>query len=146
VGQFPGDHSWDGIHGRALKPIPRELGVVAFLPDGKRLATASNPFPGRGRGAAERSGVIRLWNIASKSEIQSFESAEGLLLPLKFRAGHRKSPSACWTTLVERLSRWSSSIPPAEHVYKLVRLTSRGDRRERLQAQAWRALRAHVAF
>src|SRR4029077_12531928 len=30
VGEFPGDHSWDFIHGGALKPIPRELGVVAF--------------------------------------------------------------------------------------------------------------------
>jgi WD40 repeat protein len=76
VGQIPGDHSWDVIHGKALKPIPRQLGVVAFLPDGKRLATASNPFTGRDNGAA---GVIRLWDIASKTEIKSFESAGGSL-------------------------------------------------------------------
>jgi WD40 repeat protein len=80
VGQFPGDHSWDFIHGGALKPIPRSLGVVAFVPDGKRLATASNPFIGRDKGAA---GVIRLWDIASKTEIQSFESAEGSVLSLQ---------------------------------------------------------------
>jgi WD40 repeat protein len=80
VGQFPGDQSWDGIHGKALKPIPRQLGVVAFLPDGKRLATASNPFTGRDKGAAA---VIRLWDIASKTEIQSFESAEGSVRSLQ---------------------------------------------------------------
>ena len=79
VGQIPGDHSWDFIHGGALKPIPRSLGVVAFMPDGKRLATASNPFTGRGQGA----GVIRLWDIASRTEIQSFESAEGSVLSLQ---------------------------------------------------------------
>ena len=77
VGQFPGDHSWDVIHGKALKPIPRQLGVVAFVPDGKRLATASNPFTGRDKGAAS---VIRLWDIASKTEIKSFESCKGAVL------------------------------------------------------------------
>jgi WD40 repeat protein len=80
VGQFPGDHSWDFIHGGALKPIPRQVGVVAFAPDGKRLATASNPFIGRDKGAA---GVIRLWDIASKTEIQSFETADGSVLSLQ---------------------------------------------------------------
>jgi WD40 repeat protein len=77
VGQIPGDHSWDFIHGGARKPIPRQLGVVAFAPDGKRLVTASNPFTGRAKG---KSAVIRFWDIASKTEIQSFESPEGSVL------------------------------------------------------------------
>src|SRR5262249_40867126 len=33
-------------------------------------------------------------------------------------------------------------FPSLENVYRLVRLTSRGDRRERLQAQAWRGWRS----
>jgi len=81
VGQFPGDHSWDFIHGGALKPIPRQLGVVAFAPDGKRLVTASNPFTGRAKG---KSAVIRFWDIASKTETQSLESGEGSVLSLQF--------------------------------------------------------------
>lgn len=80
VGQFPGDHSWDFIHGGALKPIPRQLSVVAFAPDGKRLATASNPLTGRDKGDAA---VIRLWDIASKTEIRSFETADGYVRSLQ---------------------------------------------------------------
>src|SRR5262249_428430 len=77
IGQFPGDHSWDLIHGGALKPIPRQLCVVAFLPDGKRLATVSNPFVGRDKKAA---GIIRLWDIATKADLQSFECPGGPVL------------------------------------------------------------------
>jgi WD40 repeat protein len=83
VGQLSGDHSWDFMNGRPLKSIARGLGVVAFAPDGKRLVTVSNPFPGRGQKAAKTSAVIRFWDIASKTETQSLEAGEDSVLSLQ---------------------------------------------------------------
>jgi WD40 repeat protein len=50
---------WDVATGKRLRPVPASANVVAFSPDGKRLATGSGPG-------------VELWDLAGRRKVGSF--------------------------------------------------------------------------
>jgi WD40 repeat protein len=84
IGRLPGDQNLDGVNGKKLKPVPKALSIVRFAPDGKSLASASNPSHGIGRTIAERAGIVRLWDLATQKELRAFQCDAGPVRSLQF--------------------------------------------------------------
>jgi WD40 repeat protein len=97
---------WDVASGQLQDQLKRDVGALAFSPDGKTLAFG------------EPAGLVRLWDRLRREVVSSFEGGEGTIADLGFsRAGdrlltrgYRKGPVKVWQVGPDRHTTLLASL------------------------------------